>query len=295
LVPRFDVLVEGFRPGVLARLGFTDEDLRALHPGLIHCSITGYGQKGPLADRAGHDINYLARSGVLGITGARTGDLAVPGVQIGDLGGGAQSAACAILAALVRRLLHGQGARLDVSMTDGLVSWLSMHAGEFFATGTVPGPAAMTLNGAFPCYRLYRCADGWMALGALEPKFWRAFCGAVGREDLVSEQFSRAASVHQEVEALFAPLSRAQWEERLAGQEVCCEPVLDFAEAFGQPLALDRRWRRPGSQGTDQLRPPVEIEGMRPLGPAPRLGEHNAEILAQVGYDPDAAMALGRA
>ena len=180
-----DVLLESFRPGVLDRLGAGHARLREENPRLVVCAITGYGQDGPFAGRAGHDIDYLARAGLLGLTGAADGPPVQAAGQIADVGGGALMAAFGILAALRERDRSGEGQVVDVSMTDGALSWLAMDAARVLAGAAPPARGRQELAGGLLCYRPYRCADGWVALGALEPKFWRAWCEGVGREDLV--------------------------------------------------------------------------------------------------------------
>ncbi len=189
-----DVLLESFRPGVMDRLGVGYETLREANPGLVYCAITGYGQDGPLRDRAGHDMNYLGRIGLLGLSGDADGPPVQAAGQIADLGGGALMAAFGILAALRERDRTGEGQFVDSSMADGALSWLAMVAARYFAEGRTPRRGELELAGSLVCYRPYRCSDGWVTLGALEPKFWQAFCRGVGREDLIERQFDRPGS-----------------------------------------------------------------------------------------------------
>jgi crotonobetainyl-CoA:carnitine CoA-transferase CaiB-like acyl-CoA transferase len=297
LVESADVVVESFRPGVMDRLGVGYGALRARNRGIVLCSISGYGQKGPYRDRAGHDINYLARAGVLSFTGTPDGRLAMPGVQIADLGGGALMAAVAILAALRHRDRTGEGQHCDVSMTDGAVSWLSIHAGRYFSEKVAPRPATTHLNGRHPCYNLYRCKDGWMSVGALEPKFWKELVAVMGLPHLEGGQFAEGEErdrVCAELEARFLEHTRAEWSEILAGRDVCCEPVLDLDEVFADPHVQARNLLVPaGVAGpTEQLGFPFTLSATPPRirRPAPGYGEHTAEVLREVGYD-DAAIA----
>lgn len=299
LVDTADVVVESFRPGVMDRLGVGYEVLRARNPALIFCSITGYGQDGPYRDRAGHDINYISIGGISGFTGTRDGTLAMPGVQIGDIGGGGMSAAIAILAALHHKQRTGEGQHCDVSMLDGVVAWLSIHAGRYFSEGINPAPASVHLNGRHPCYNLYRCADGVMSVGALEPKFWEALVEVLGVPHLASEGFAdgeAGARVHAEVEAVFLTRTRAEWVEALAGRDVCCEPVLSFDEVFANEQVRHRRLRISEGVGgpTAQLGFPFTLSATPPSirRPAPGYGEHTAEVLAEAGYDGAAVAAL---
>src|SRR5690349_12045152 len=233
LVRDYDVLLESFRPGVLDRLGVGYERLREENPGLVYCAISGYGQDGPYSDRSGHDMNYLGLIGLLGLTGEPDGPPVQPAGQIADLGGGALMAAFGILAALRERDRSGQGQLVDVSMTDGTLSWLAMVAARFLADGEVPRRGGLELGGALVCYRPYRCADGWITIGALEPKFWAAFCRGVGREDLVAGQFEPPGSeTHRAVEAVVAARTRAEWTAFAAEHDCCIEPVLDLGEVL---------------------------------------------------------------
>src|ERR687895_475507 len=170
-----DVLLESFRPGVLDRLGVGYDRLREENPGLVYCAITGYGQDGPLRDRSGHDMNYLGLIGLLGLTGEREGPPVQSAGQIADIGGGALMGAFGILAALRERDRSGEGQFVDVSMSDGALSWLALVAGRYLCDGEVPRRGELELAGGLICYRPYACKDGWVTLGALEPKFWHAW------------------------------------------------------------------------------------------------------------------------
>ena len=179
LVESYDVVLDGFRPGVLDRLGVGYERMREANPAIVFCAITGYGQDGPYAQRAGHDMNYLGLVGLLGLTGAKDGPPVQSGGQIADLGGGALMAAFGVMAALHERRRSGEGQMVDVSMADGALSWLAMVAGRYFCDGEVPRRGEQQLAGGLLCYFPYEAADGWVTCGALEPKFWAAFCNGV--------------------------------------------------------------------------------------------------------------------
>lgn len=293
LVPSFDVVVESFRPGVMGRLGIGWDALSRLHPRLVYCAISGYGQDGPRAGAAGHDVNYAAYGGLLGITGESGGRPVVPGVQVGDLAGGGMAAVVSILAALRKRDATGEGDFCDVSMTDGVVSLLSMHAAAFFATGETPRRGEMHLSGAHPCYRVYPAADGWLAVGALEPQFWTALCGAIGRPDLVDDGFSsgeRGDQVVAELEVLFSTRTRAEWMDRFGDADVCVAPVNDFAETFADEQVRHRRMvvddSLPGGVAWRHVGVPVKIAGAPgdvSRLPPPRIGEHTDEVLRDAG------------
>src|SRR5947209_3363240 len=189
LAREYDVVLESFRPGVLDRLGVGYERLKQENPGLVYCAISGYGQDGPNRNRSGHDMNYLGLNGLLGLTGDADGPPVQAAGQIADLGGGALMAAVGILMALRERDRSGQGQMVDCSMFDGSLSWLAMLAAEAFATGRAPRRGELGLAGRYNCYRPYECADGYVTLGALEPKFWQAWCEGVGRPDLSEHAF----------------------------------------------------------------------------------------------------------
>jgi alpha-methylacyl-CoA racemase len=303
LVREYDVVLESFRPGVLDRLGVGYERLREENPGLVYCAITGYGQDGPYRDRAGHDMNYLGLVGLLGLTGERGGPPVQAAGQIADLGGGALMAAFGIMAALRERKRSGEGQLVDVSMADGALSWLAMVAGKHFADGVVPGRGDLELAGGYVCYRPYACSDGDVSLGALEPKFWQAWCRGVGREDLVEKQFEPPGSAaHAEVERIFAGRTRAEWESFAAEHDCCLEPVLGLDEALESELVRAREMvvelDQPGAERpVRQLGVPVKLS-RTPGGvhaPGPALGEHTAEVLAALGYSTEEIAALEQA
>ncbi|MEA2233133.1 MAG: alpha-methylacyl-CoA racemase [Solirubrobacteraceae bacterium] len=294
LVRHSDVVLESFRPGVLDRLGVGYEAMRAVNPQIVYCAISGYGQDGPLRDRAGHDMNYLGLTGLLGLSGERDGPPVQAAGQIADLGGGALMAAFGILAALRECDRSGEGQLVDISMTDGALSWLAMVAARHFADGEVPGRGGLDLAGGLICYRPYRCADGgWVTLAALEPKFWAAWCRGVGREDLVAEQFSASGGdAHGEVERIFASRTRARWEQFASEVECCLEPVLELDEALDSELVRAREMvvgiDQPGvGQPVRLLGAPVKLS-RTPADtnrlPGPALGEHTEALLREAGY-----------
>jgi crotonobetainyl-CoA:carnitine CoA-transferase CaiB-like acyl-CoA transferase len=299
-----DVLLDSFRPGVMDRLGVGYDALRAQNPRLIQCSITGYGQDGPLRDRAGHDMNYLGLGGILGISGDADGPPVQAGGQIADLGGGALMAAFGILTALRERDVSGEGQFVDVSMTDGAMSWLGMVAAARLAGAPMPQRGHQMLAGGLVCYRPYRCADGWVSLGALEPKFFAAFCGGVGREDLIAHQFDAPGSDgHRQVEEVFRSRTRDEWAAFGAQHDCCLEPVLDIDEVLDSELVRAREMvveiDQPGAETPVRLLgPPVKLS-RTPADPArrpgPELGEHTDELLRRAGYSDERIAALREA
>jgi alpha-methylacyl-CoA racemase len=293
MVREHDVLLESFRPGVLDRLGVGYERLREENPALVHCAITGYGQEGPDRDRPGHDLNYVARGGLLGLSGERGGPPVPAAGQIADLGGGALMAAFGILAALHERDRSGEGQFVDVSMTRGAQSWLAMVAARHFADGAVPRRGELELAGGLPCYRPYACADGHVTLGALEPKFWRALCAGLGRDDLLPRQMDPAVAA--DLEAIFATRTRAEWAAFDDEHGCCLEPVLELDEALARSADAIVTVDQPGAQAPVRLLgPPVGLSRTPPDGtrPGPPPGADTDAVLAALGYDADAVAAL---
>lgn len=291
-----DVVVESFRPGVMDRLGVGYEALRAATPGLVYCAISGYGQDGPRVAEAGHDVNYMGYAGALSIMGEEGRRPVVPGLQIGDLAGGGMAAVIAIQAALLRRATTGTGDFCDISMMDGVVSWLSIHAAEFIATKKIPERELMHLSGAYPCYRVYPARDGWITVGALEPQFWSALCDAIDRPDLAGDGFAvgeRRDHVIAELAELFATKTRAEWLDHFRGKDVCVGPVNDFAEAFDDPQVRHRAMVLtgdiPGVGPWEHIGNPIRLGDRDELvsRPPPGLGEHTEEVLRAAGIDDD--------
>jgi alpha-methylacyl-CoA racemase len=293
LAQDYDVLVESFRPGVMDRLGAGYDALRERNAGLVYCAISGYGQNSPLRDRSGHDTNYLALAGLLGLTGRRGGPPIQSAGQIADLGGGGMMAAVGILAALHERERSGEGQLVDISMTDGALSWLAMVVARYFCEEIVPKRGEPELAGGILCYFPYETADGrWVSLGALEPKFWQAWCEGVGRPELVEHQFDHPESeAGNQVARLFRERTRDEWTA-FAGEHDCClEPVLDLDEALVHEQVEARRMvvdlEQPGIGPVRQVGFPIALS-RTPAGierHAPALGEHTDEVLSSIGYD----------
>ncbi|MGK2878731.1 MAG: CaiB/BaiF CoA transferase family protein [Solirubrobacterales bacterium] len=298
LVADHDVVLESFRPGVLDKLNVGYDQMKTVNPGVIYCAITGYGQDGPFTLRAGHDMNYLGLNGLLGLTGAKGGPPVQAAGQIADIGGGAQMAAIAILAVLVRKNATGIGAEIDISMTDGALSWLAMPAAAALA-GDARERGDVDLAGKWVCYMPYEAADGWVSCGALEPKFWQAFARGVGREDLIEKQFELAGSDGWGVIAeVFKTKTRAEWAAFNDEHDCCIEPVLGIDEALESDLVKARGMvtevDQPGIGPVGQLAPPFVIDGARPdrREPAPGFGEHTDAVLESIGYSAEEIASL---
>ena len=296
-----DVLLESFRPGVLHRLGVGYDQLRSANPGLVYCAITGYGQDGPGRDRSGHDLNYLGLNGMLGVTGEADGPPVQPAGQIADIGGGALMALVGIMCALREREHSGEGQFVDISMFDGSLSWLALVAAQAFATGTAPRRGELPLGGGLVCYRPYRCADGYVALAALEHKFWRAFCRGVDREDLLERAFEPPGSdAHRALCEIFAARTRDQWQAFASEHDCCLEPVLSLDEALESELVAARSMiaalEQPGAASPVKLLgTPVKLSRTPAdptRAPAPALGGHTDEVLSAAGFSSDEISAL---
>jgi alpha-methylacyl-CoA racemase len=294
LVDRADVVVESFRPGVMDKLGVGWATLSARNPRLVMCSISGYGQTGPYRERAGHDLNYIGLAGVLAMTGQPGGAPQMPGVQIADLAGGALWGAVGVLGALTGRERTGEGRHVDISMTEGALALLAAELGNMDAAGTQPTRGTETLNGGLACYGVYATQDGQhLSVGGLEPKFFLAFNEAIGRPGDLSELIAppaEQARVRAEIQARLLTKTRAEWEAIFARTDVCCEPILEPSELEAHPLHRERGvfFRLDGAL---QVRTPVgEATASRP---APRLGQHTAEVLAEMGFTADEIKALG--
>jgi alpha-methylacyl-CoA racemase len=293
LAQRADVIVESFRPGVVDRLGVGYAAVAALNPRIVYCSITGYGQTGPYRDRAGHDINYLGYAGVLDQTGTSGGPPALSNLQVADLLGGAMNASTAILAALFGASRTGNGSHVDVAMTEGSLAHniFALHAIE--TLGHVQARGTDLLTGGVPCYGVYATQDGrYLAVGALEGKFWRALCDALDRPDLVAGQLAtgRAGTlVRQQLAAIFAQQTQAHWIERLAGIECWVTPVLSLDEALADAQVRARDMIVSGADGVRQYAPPFRLSGhaFAIVRPAPAQGEHSAEILREAGFSAE--------
>lgn len=294
LVASTDILIESFRPGVLDRLGVGYEILRARNPALVYCAITGYGQDGPWALRAGHDLNYIAQAGVLEQTGTADGPPAIPALQIGDLLGGAMSAVAAILAALYQARATGQGSFVDVAMAESVLAH-NLFPLFSHAAGAAPARGADLLTGGHANYAVYRTADDrYLAVAALEEKFWQLFCDAVGKAAWKSRYAETAdPALQREVASVIGQRPLSDWASLFDVVDCCVTPVLTLAEALDHPQFRARGMAVP-ADGMTQLAPPFRISGwsFAVERTAPEAGAHSDEVLASIGYSADDILRL---
>ncbi|MBS2029997.1 MAG: CoA transferase [Deltaproteobacteria bacterium] len=290
LLATYDIVVESFRPGVMDKMGLGYAQLAAVNPKVIMLSLSGYGQTGPLAKRAGHDLNYLSRTGVIGLGGDPSALPAFPGVQIADIGG-ALLGATALLAAVVERDRTGKGRHLDVALADAGIAFLQPHLGARLLMGDASPPLQRgreLLNGGTPVYGLYKTKDGRaLSVGALEPKFWMGFCQAIDRPDLEARAYATgedAVPVRAAVAEVVASKTLAEWEAFLADKDLCIEPVREGDEVLSDAFFTARGLTR-SANGATELLSPLKLGDVRSL-PAPKLGEHTAEVLRELGITP---------
>ncbi len=297
MLPHYDVLIEQFRPGVLDRLGLSHASLRERFPRLVIAAITGYGQTGPLAHRAGHDINYLARSGILGLSGPSDGPPQPPGFQLADIGGG-MWAVIGVLAALRAREKSGEGSVVDIAMSESTMPFAMVQFGTIAGTGDA-ARGAEPLTGGIAPYGTYATKDGGhVSIGALEPKFWRSFCEGVGLEFDMAGMLPgpHQAALKTRLAEIFLTKTRDEWAAFGAEKDCCLEPVLTPRELESDPHIRARghfvRQQTPWGESL-QLRLPV---GEPAEAPAPAMGQHTREMLREVGIadaDVDALFAAG--
>lgn len=294
-----DIIVESFRPGVVDKLGIGYEAVNAINPRIVYAAITGYGQTGPWADKAGHDLNYIATSGVLDQIGTAGGAPAIPNLQVGDLLGGALTPLLGILAAVIGAKSSGQGSHVDVAMTDAVLAHNIFPMVTTQAHGKPAARGTDLLDGGVPCYAVYRTADlRYLAVGALEPKFWQEFCRVIRRTDLASSGLATGAKgehVRGELTTLIGSQTLAHWAEVFAGTDCCVTPVLTLDEALShQQLAAREMAVEIG--GVKQFAPPVKLSAWpwqaTHCSPAPKVGADGTALLRAAGYDDSQIEAL---
>lgn len=243
LVEKADVVIEGFRPGVVQRLGVDYEAVRQVNPGIIYCSISGYGQTGPLRNRVGHDVNYLSNAGVLDLNGEKGRRPVIPGVQIADIAGGSMNAAVGILLALYARERTGKGQYIDISMTDGVLGLLSLPHYFFMQTGQKPQAGDTLLSHRYGCYNTYETADGrFLSIGAVENRFWKKLCEHLNRPAYISLQYDedKKEAIIEDLRDIFLSKKLAEWDAELAELEVCFAAVKNMEEILTEPIFRHR-------------------------------------------------------
>jgi crotonobetainyl-CoA:carnitine CoA-transferase CaiB-like acyl-CoA transferase len=295
LVKRHDVLVEGFRPGVMDKLGLGYDQVAGINPRIVYCSISGYGQDGPYSQRAGHDINYIGIAGILGICGFKDRPPAVPGVPIADFGGGGMLAALGIMIALYHRARTGKGQYVDISMMDGVASWMANIAAKYFVSSDPHNREEVDLAGGLVCYGTYETRDGqYLSVGALEPKFWANFCRLIEREDLIDAQLDghmqNGGKLKEEIIEIFKSKTMDEWLSLLEGHDTCIEKINTVAEALNDPQMLDRNMvvdiDHPTEGSTKAIGIPIKLSdtpGRVDRLPAPAYGQHTRDVLEELG------------
>jgi crotonobetainyl-CoA:carnitine CoA-transferase CaiB-like acyl-CoA transferase len=292
LIADYDIVIEQFRPGVMAKFKLAYEDLKKINPAIIYCSITGYGQTGPLRDRAGHDINYIARSGVMSYSGKKESGPSLVGIQLADVASGANNAIIGILAAVINRLRTGQGQYIDISMTDGMIAFNATVGAGFLLDSREPVREEEYFNGG-TLYDFYETKDGkYISFGGLEPHFFANFCNAINRPDLISggihpREISR---IKKEIREIFFMETRDEWVEIFSRTDACVEPVLTLKETFCDPLTLERKMvvdvALPGGGSVKQIGTPIKFsETPAEFTHAGVSGAaHTREVLIALGY-----------
>ena len=286
-----DVLIESFRPGVLARLGLGHETLRQRNPRLTICAITAYGQQGPYRQRAGHDLNYIGYAGLLAHMMRPGQPPTMPGAQLADIAGGALMAVIGVLAAIVGRQISGQGRIVDVAMLDGTVALLPLIASAVLTGEPEPMPGEAHLAGALPGYNVYATADGrYLTVAALEPKFWEELCRRLERTDLIPHQFPDSAADREATSGVLASIfgsrTLAEWMGQLADFDVCVGPVATLGEALASPQLEARNLRAERVDGGEALRIAPVISGVTFSAQrgVPALGQDTASALLSAGF-----------
>lgn len=290
MVGKADVVVESFRPGVMKRLGLDLPVLEKINPRLIYCAISGYGQTGPYAEMPGHDINYISYAGLLELMGEKDGKPIVPAVQVADLAGGAYPAVTGILLALLEREKSGKGQFIDISMMDGVISLLQSTLPNYLMKNIPSKRGEQMLSGGLACYEVYQTKDGrWLAVGALEMKFWRIFCQKLGKPEwipLLNEPDEVQYKLKHDIQTVMYTKTLAEWMDIFEDAEACVSPVLNFAELVNHPQVQARKMFEAIEQdGIPVKHIGIPIKLSRTPGKiraaAPKLGEHTEYYLNQ--------------
>lgn len=301
LVKGADVLVEQYRPGVMKEMGFGYEDLVAINPKLVYVSVTGYGQTSSMAMAAGHDLNYIAVGGALGITGSEDGSLTIPGFQLADIAGGSYMAMNAVLAALYQRERTGKGDWVDVAMTDAVAPFTTLQFAYYQGTKQVPAPSRFELSGSMANYNVYPCADGkFVALGSLEPKFWNRFCAKAGRQDWTERFLSpdEIDKVKAELREFFLGKSRQEWLHFFSGEDICLTTVNSLADMETDKQLTERNMflenEHPAVGKYKTINQPLKFKQtiFDNNWSAPDLGDDSASVLKELNYTSEAIQML---
>ncbi len=296
LAEQADVILEGFRPGVVQRLGVDYEAVQKRNPRIIYCSISGYGQTGPLRNRVGHDVNYLSNAGVLDLIAEKGGVPIIPGVQIADIAGGSYNAAVGILLALYGREKTGKGQYIDISMTDGVVGLLSLPYYFSMLTGKKQQAADTMLSHRYACYNTYATADGrCISIGAVENRFWKTLCEHLHRPEYISLQYDekRREEIIQDFRTIFLTKSMAAWDLELAELEICFAVVKNMEEILADPHLQEREMVHSyqGENGEKKHGFGISVKMSATPGsirtPPGKFGEQTAEILGEIGYSAE--------
>jgi len=301
LAAEADVVLEGFRPGVVKRLGVDYETLRQHNERIVYCSLSGFGQTGPYSQLVGHDINYISVGGALGMVGWPDAPPAIPMNIIADFAGGGLHAAFGILTALLARERTGKGQNVDIAMSDGVMYLLASLTGSVLAGGPSPTRGGTILNGSVPHYNVYECADGgWISIGSLEPHFWVNLCKAMGREDFIPHQWDagKRDEIFAHFRGQFKSKTRDEWFEVLKQSDICAGPVYSLEEALNDPhnraremlIEVDHPTLGKVKQlgiGTKLSETPGSVRSTAPLP-----GQHTDDVLASIGYDAGAIASL---
>ena len=300
LLEKFDIVIESFRPGVTKRLGIDYETISKSHPEIIYCSLTGFGQDGPYRDIVGHDINYLGLSGILSLTGKKDGPPIVPGIPIADIAGSMFST-IAILSSIVDRQKTGKGQYMDVSMFDGIVSWLTIQAARFFAEKKTPERETFPAGGEF-FYTTYETKDGkYVAVGAVEDKFWRTLCKGICAPELIEYKTTRdqnESEVKEKLSKIFRTKTRDEWFKILMNVDACLTPVKSLDEVFDDPHLNYRKLvfeiDSPKLRSIQQLAFPIKFSRTKPVvkHAPPDMGQNTESVLSELGYNINEIKAL---
>lgn len=292
LVETADVVIESFRPGVMKRLGLDYETLKQRNSRLIYCAITGYGQTGPYKDKPGHDLNYLSYAGLLHVMGEKDRKPVIPATQIADIGGGAYPAIAGILLALLEREKSGEGQLVDVSMLDGVVSWMHMLLPSVFAEREVKRGEEL-LNGGFACYQVYETKDSrFLTMGGIERKFWKVFCEGIERQDFIDcldAPMEKQEQMKQEIQTIIAGKTLEEWLDIFSEKEACVTPVKTMEETLDDPQLQAREMiqtiSHPELGKMKQIGNPIKLSESpnKTFLPAPKRGEHTELILREIG------------